>query len=372
MRSTERLTLPRIFLLLLTCQIVLVMVEGAAEAQSGRKPQGKQPTEQPIIRLETREVMVPLRAYGNDGHFVDSLDPQDVLVLEEGESRPVSYIKREPASIILVLDMNNEIGTFKNGPTERIDRSERPVWESPQKYRVVSHPTTYEFAENFISALSPNDHLSVIQYAEKPTLVQDWTNDPRQAIRSLNRKYRVGLKGNLFDALSYAAEKLESRKSGRRVIVLVSDGLDTGSRVQRAAAMTALAKSRATIYVVGWAEALRQEVEMAAGWMYAHETHSSATIERILELRRHLPRIEAAGYQLRQLAESTGGEIWLPSSHQELIAAWRPLSAEIGAQFTLAFISETKPSMEPVRSIQVLPARNGLSVRSSKTYYADN
>ncbi len=352
--------------------LIPALLTSAARAQSGRKPQGQQPSEQPIIRLETREVMIPLRAYDDAGRLVDSLDPQDVLVLEEGESRPVSYIRREPASIVLILDMNNGIGTFKNGPTQRIDRRERPVWESNRNYRVVSHPTTYEFAENFISALSPSDHLAIIQYAEKPALIQDWTNDSRKAIRSLNSKYRVGVKGSLFDALSLAVEKLESRKSGRRAIVLVSDGIDTGSRIQRAAAMSALARSRAAIYVVGWAEALRQEIELAAGWMYSHEAHSMSNMERVLELRRHLPQLEAAGMQLRQLAESTGGEIWLPASHQELIASWRPLSAEIGAQFTLAFISETKPSLEPVRSIQVLPARKGLSVRSSKTYYADD
>lgn len=371
MRSIELPTLPRLLLLLAVCQLITAVGGSDALAQSGRKPQGKQPVEQPIIRLETREVMVPLRAYDNEGRFVESLDPQDVLVLEEGESRPVSYIKREPANIVLVLDTNNGIGTFKNGPTQRIDRRERPVWESAKDYRVVSHPTTYEFAENFISALAPTDNLAIIQYAEKPTLIQDWTGDSSKALQSLSRKYRVGLSGNFFDAINYATEKLESRKTGRRVIVLVSDGVDSGSRVKRSAAMSALARSRAAVYVVGWAEALRQEIELAAGWMYAHENHSSATVERIIELRRYLPRIEAAGNELRQLAESTGGEIWLPPNHEDLIASWRPLCAEIGAQFTLAFISETKPSLEPVRSIQVLPARKGLSVRSSKSYYAE-
>lgn len=353
------------------CLLTTLLCAQGALAQSGRKPQGKQPQEKPIISLETREVMVPLRAYDNEGRYVESLEPQDVLVLEEGESRPVSYIRREPANIVLILDTNNGIGTFKNGPTQRIDRRERPVWESARDYRVVSHPTTYEFAEKFISSLPSTDSLAVIQYAEKPALIQDWTGDSAQALRSLSKKYRVGLSGNLFDALNYATEKLESRKTGRRVIVLVSDGIDTGSRVKRSAAMTALAKSRAAIYVVGWAEALRQEIELAAGWMYTHENHSSATVERILELRRYLPRLEAAGNELRQLAESTGGEIWLPPSHQDLIALWRPLSAEIGAQFTLAFVSETRPSLEPVRSIQVLPARKGLSIRSSRTYYSE-
>ena len=102
-------------ILLLAC-----LAQPASRAQSGRKPQGKQPSEKPIVRLETREVVIPLRAYDADGRFVDDLTTRDLIVLEEGESRPVSSVKREPANIVVVLDLSNEIGTFKNGPTQRL------------------------------------------------------------------------------------------------------------------------------------------------------------------------------------------------------------------------------------------------------------
>jgi hypothetical protein len=39
--------------------------------------------------------------------------------LEDGEPRPVSYIRHEPANIVLVIDSSNEIGTFKNGESQR-------------------------------------------------------------------------------------------------------------------------------------------------------------------------------------------------------------------------------------------------------------
>jgi hypothetical protein len=64
-----------------------------AFAQSGRKPQGrpgqqgKEQGEKPMLRIETREVAVPIIAYDSDGNYVNDLAPKDVLVLEEGEAR---------------------------------------------------------------------------------------------------------------------------------------------------------------------------------------------------------------------------------------------------------------------------------------------
>ena len=86
-------------------------------------------------------------------------------------------------------------------------------------------------------------------------------------------------------------------------------------------------------------------------------------------MRRHLPRLEAAAAELRNLAETSGGDLWLPATHDELIRTWRPLAQEIGAQYSLSFVTERKPSLEDNRAIQVLPARPGLSVRSRRTYY---
>ena len=359
-------------LIVLRCALAIAAIcclRPAVIAQSGRKPQGQQPSEKPIARIETREVAVPLVAYDARGNYVDDLEPKDVIVLEDGESRPVSNIKREPANIVLILDLSNEIGTFKNAPTERYGKPDTPIWEKGPNYKVIRRPTQWEFARQFISGLSPNDKIAIIQYAEKAQLIQDWTSDRNQALNAINSKYRVGIKSSFLDALKLAAEKLQTREQGRRVVVLVSDGLDSNSKSGRSKALAALEKSKASVFVLGWAEALKREVEIAANWAYTHEQHSSATMERVIELRRHLPKLDAAAVELRQLAESSGGEMWLPATHDDLIASWKTLVNEIGAQYSLSFLTERKPSLEDDRRIEVLPARPGLAVRSRRSYH---
>ena len=341
-----------------------------AFAQSGRKPQGQQPQpgEKPLARIDTREVAVPIIAYGPEGNYVNDLKPKDVLVLEEGEARQVTSLKRDPANIVLILDSANEIGTFKNGATERFDKPDTPIWEKGANYKVVRGPTQWEFANQFVSGLSPNDKIAIIQYAEKAQLIQDWTSDRDQATRSISSKYRVGMKSSYYDALKLAADKLQSRPEGRRVVVLISDGLDSNSKITRSKAIQALEKARATVFVIGWAEALRREIELNISYMNSNEVAGTRLYKRTAELRRHLSQLQFATAELSQLAENSGGEMMLPPTHEDLIKANKNVNAEIGAQYTLSFLTDNAPSLEDKRSIEVLPARPGLTVRSRRSY----
>ncbi len=353
--------------LLLMTLLLLATAWSTALAQSGRRPQGR--VEKPIVRIETVEVVLPLLAFDAGGRLVDDLQPREVVVLEDKEARQVASLKREAANIVFVIDGSNEYGTFKNGPTQRFGHPERPVWEKPER-SALPDPTSREFALRLLGCLSPRDRVSIIQYSDRVQLIQNWTNDPQQAMESLRSKYRVGLKASYRDALKMAADKLQEVAEGRRLVVLLTDGLDSASRTSAAKVELALEQARATLFVVGWADVLRREIELAVGWMRGHENFTSASAGRIGELRRYLADLDAATAGLKLMAERSGGVFRLPATHEDLTATARPLSEEIGAQYSLSFITERKPSLEDYRSIDVLPARPGLSLRSRRTYYA--
>jgi VWFA-related protein len=351
--------------------LVVLLGAGALDgwAQSGRRPQGQSPP--PILRLTTLEVAVPLLATDANGRFVDDLQPHEVLVLEEGESRPVASLKREPAHLLLLLDGANEFGTFKNGPTRRYRGEDRPIWEKPApESSQLARPTAHSFAVSLLAQLSPLDEVAVIQYADRVRLLQDWTRDHAQVRRALEAGYRVGLRSSFYDALQLAAVKLAEKREGRRTLVLLSDGVDTASKAGPDRAIRALEAAQATVFVVGWAAALRREIELAVDWMRTHEAFTSNSARRLGELRSYLGDLERQGQELRLLAEQTGGVFHLPANHAEVLATARPLAQEIGAQYSLTFITEPRPSDEARRRIEVLPARPGLSVYSRRRILA--
>ncbi len=251
------------------------------------------------------------------GLNVTDLELKDLLIVENGEPRTITNLRREPASIVLVLDLGNGIGTFKNGasavynPVPEPSRYDPtvPVWS--KRHDIIARPASREFADNFVRGLSGDDRVAIIQYSDRVELIQDFTSDREQAFSALSSKYRVGLKSRFYDALSLAAEKIR-HQPGRRVIVLLSDGVDTASKTTRQKALEAVAHSSATVLIVGWDEVLRNEINAAMTWKKAHDEPGTAQRKRLKELRRFLADLEAARYDLERLAENNGGELIAP------------------------------------------------------------
>ncbi len=348
--------------------VSVCLLSSLAWAQSGRRiPQT--PGEKPLVRLETREVLLPLSAWDEYGRNVADLKPRDVVVLEDGQMRPVTDLRHEAANIVLVLDLNNEIGTFKNGPSQRVPRESSEAWK-PKRYEILPRNTTREFADNLVAQFSTADHLAIIQYSDKVQLIQDWTQDRDEALASLREKFRAGLKASLYDALMLAVEKLKTRASGRRIIVLVSDGMDTRSRTGRQQVVDVIRQAQVTVFVVSWTALLRDEIERVANWMSSHEARNSATTKRIAELRQHILELGGTEVELRRLAEESGGEMLLPATYDQLVAASREVIREIGAQYTLAYLTERKPSDDNWHRVEVIAARPGLTLRTRERYYA--
>ncbi|MBX3278055.1 MAG: VWA domain-containing protein [Acidobacteria bacterium] len=347
-----------------------------AAGQSGRRITPPPSAEAPVVRIETREVILPLNAYDADGRNTTDLAPADILVIEDGLPRPVTDLRRDPASIVLVLDLANEIGTFKNGATQRrepkaesstpIERN-APVWE--RKYDIIPRPAPREFADNFVSELASGDEIAVIQYSDRVQLIQDWTSDRESALAALRSKYRIGLKSRYYDALGLAAEKLRDR-TGRKVIVMLTDGVDTASRLREREAHAAIERTGAAIFIVGWKEVLTSEISFAIEWIGRRERQTTSTFKRVHELRRFMSQIDGASYTLQQLASESGGEWIAPEDFDALVSgAPRSLHREIGAQYSLAFLTERGPGLEPERRVDVLPARKGLTIRARRRYY---
>jgi len=357
--------------------IFLVLMTGNSPAQSGRHPNplpGQ--ADKPIARIETREVLLPLSAYDLDGHSVGDLKPEDLLVIEDGSPRPITELRREPANVVLILDLGNEIGTFKNGPSaiyhdpeHKIPDLDTPMWKKP--FEILPRPAPREFADNVVNGMSSADRLAIIAYSDRLQLIQDWTGNQSDAIEALRSKYRIGLQARYYDALLLAAKKLEERTSGRRVVVIISDGLDNGSKAKREEALAALTRARTAIFVVGWAEVLKKEVKSAIDWTSAHEVASTANFDRIRELKQYIPQLEGGAIELRNLADGSGGDMWLPETYNAIVGAPKVVLQEVGEQYTLAFSTDRSPSLDPLRTVQVLPARRGLSVRARKTYYIE-
>jgi VWFA-related protein len=371
-----------------------------ALAQSGRKVPPR-PSSETIVRLETTEVLLPLTAFDAEGRYVTDLTPRDLIVVEEGHAREITSLRREPASIVLLLDVANGLVGFKDGSLSAYklrdesretiqDRRNRPLWEPLKRYDYLRIPAAREFAEHFVSGLAEGDQITILQYSDRVELLQDWTQDREAAIASLRWKFRVGSNSSYYDALARAALQLEKRP-GRRVIVLLSDGLDDASRGNRRAAVEAVSRTGAAVFVVEWRSVLRGAVYDDAMRITEEEREALNNPSFFLQLLKifflkpleHYSGLEdylkcldrifdSGSLELEALSEQNSGEVLRPRDFNELRTTADHLHREIQSQYSLLFLAERGFDSKGERPVAVIPARPGLSVRVRRTYHQDD
>jgi VWFA-related protein len=202
----------------------------------------------------------------------------------------------------------------------------------------VKDKLDYEIAtasEFFKEILRPNKDLAlIIQFDSEVNLVQDFTQNQRDLLRALN-SLKAGNSTALYDAVFLAADEKLKGEIGRKVIIVITDGDDTSSKVSQGEAIESAQKSDALIYGIG----VRGEI-----------TNFGV---------------------LKRFADETGGMFFSPHANfKEIQDAFRKIGEELQGQYSLAYFPGNKKKDGLFRAIEVRCKINGVRIRARKGYYA--
>ncbi len=350
---------PRLILMAL---LILVGWRDESLAQTtGASPPRKADEQEQRLRIVTNEVRIPLRAFDPMGRRVADLTAKEVIVIEDGVACQVTSLKREPANVMIVLDLSAPLGIFKSNLEDKETREK--LFEGGN-YTTIPRPIAREFAEIVLRRLAPQDHVAIIQYADRVEMLQDWTRNRDEAISALRTGFRAGLTARFFDALELAAARLQSAPAGRRVLVLVTDGLDSASMSAKQSAVEQVKATGASIYVLSWTEIILAEArKLLKKKRFSREMLSPPTFKRASELKQYTEQVESAAKDLEALTIESGGEYWRPTVVSEFMLH-RPdkLISEVDSEYTLTYLSQ-KDKLDRAANIpEIHIARPGLSV----------
>ena len=258
--------------------------------------------EEPSTTLRVGVNLVNVFVTVTDAHGapVGNLSKQNFNLTEDGLEQKISVFAKEsalPLSIVLAVDTS--LSTKKDLPLELAS------------------------ARRFTHAiLRPVDALSVYQFSEIVNEVVPFTADLKTIDRGIDR-IRVGSATALYDALYLGSRALEKRR-GRKVMVVITDGGDTVSKVDYRDAVRAAQEAEATVYSL-----IVVPVEASAG------------------------RDTGGEHALIQLSEDTGGKYYYASSLAELDSAFRQVSDELRTQYLLAYYPSQRTSNSEFRRVRV-------------------
>jgi VWFA-related protein len=359
---------------------LVLTATASAQSQSAPKPSPTPPAQQDEpIRVFTEEVRLQVIAKDQFGHYDPTVTPDDILVLEDGVAQPIKSVRRIPANVLIVLDTGGELSGL-GGLSKRLD-------------------VTREVGLALINQLSEGPSIAVMQFNSSPELLQPWTDDRKALRKVLEKKLSGGKRARFSDAVAAAAKLLEDRPEGSRHVVFVTDGVDTpGGKITRAQAIKQLAAARATVHIISYTEFVRQprgkntKGPIAIGQLPTSTDPIRSTdptqppgqnrspsfgvavrFDPAMKRQRKAYEAEVKKSQqlLTEMAEETGGHIFLPKTRDEMIAHAKEAAREVGAEYVVTYRPKrplASAAQGEYRRVEVASRRVGLSLRSRRGY----
>ncbi|HJZ81868.1 MAG TPA: VWA domain-containing protein [Pyrinomonadaceae bacterium] len=150
-----------------------------------------------------------------------------------------------------------DISFFDNGVEQTI-RSFAPDLSAAKIVLLVDNSLTIraevekleQGALEFAYEIYDGDKLLIVGYDDSADIVSDWTDDPKKIEKELKAFHKKG-SPHLFDAiLAVVEDALRPLSAQKRAIVVISDGLDRGSRTKFTQALNALQALDIAVYCV--------------------------------------------------------------------------------------------------------------------------
>ncbi len=188
-------------------------------------------------------------------------------------------------------------------------------------------------AREFAYEIYEGDKLLIVGYDETAEIVSDWTDDAK-AIEASLKLFRKKGQPHLFDAIrAVVTEALRPLQGQKRIIVVISDGLDRGSKATFEQTLAELQAENIMVYAV-------QAVDRTRG-----------------AIRRDVPKPKVV---INKLAEGTGGDIF---SIDEPQVAAKAICDELRKnRYVLSYVPSNAPFGQ-ARSFLVL-GNQGITVRA--------
>jgi VWFA-related protein len=148
-----------------------------------------------------------------------------------------------------------------------------------------------------------------------------------------------GQKGTiLWDAVYLATTEKLQREAGRKVLVVITDGVDVGSRYDARQAIEAAQKADTIIYSIEYSD------PRYSGW--------------------------GGGGDFKRMSEETGGRVYRVDRKHTLQDIFTEIQDEVRSQYALSYTPTNSTKDGSFRKLEIKPTRKDLKVQARRGYYA--
>jgi VWFA-related protein len=360
---------------LLFCSLLLAL---PLQSQNQATPPATGPVT--TIPVEVKVVTLPVTVRDKKGKIVRDLTKDDFELQEDGKPQSIRYFSQEtnlPLTVGLLVDTS---------------MSER---DNIDKERSASR----SFLDQMITR--PVDRAFVIHFDREIELLQDLTSDHaklekavglidvQQAVESTptsdqdSGSHRTGRGAGtkLYDAIFLACDEITKKQTGRKAIVVLTDGEDRGSQETVNSAIESCQKAETVVYSIyigghedhdyGNNPGMGRRGGMGGGYpgggypggRYPGGGYPGGSNPRQQENRPNGKKI------LQRIAQETGGRYFEAKKKDSVDDIYAQIAEELRTQFMLGY-TPPKDQTSGYHSIQLTAKKKDLAVQTRTGYYS--
>jgi VWFA-related protein len=318
--------------------------------------------ETPTFSSDVKVVNVLATVRDKKGNIVNNLTKDDFKLTQDGQAQTIHYFTREsdlPLTLGLLIDTS---------------MSQRRVIEQERS-------ASFAFLNEFMRV--DKDKAFIIHFDWEIELLQDLTMDQKKLQAALDKvdmpefdQATAGARRSggttLYDAIFLASDELMRKQQGRKAVILLTDGVDTGSKVTLDRAVEAAQRSNTLVYSILYSDS------EAYGHQYGHMGGGGG-------MGRHggwpgggggyppQQRQEPADGKkvLQHISKQTGGRFFEVSKKEPIDQIYDQIAEELRNQYSLGYAPDKASASSGYHKILVTTTNKDLIVQAREGYYAE-
>jgi len=383
----SRRSLLSAFALVPATRLLRGQAAGAGQTPAGQPPAGQAAPQSPTFSTDVKVVNIFATVRDKKGAIVKNLTMNDFVVEEDGRPQTIRYFSQEsnlPLSLGLLVDTS--------GSVRRVLNDERDA--------------SYKFFDQILR--EDRDLAFVIHFDHEVELLQDMTPSRQKLEKALDelqvdqrdqqqqqqpqpqgggypgggypggggrypRQQRAYGGTKLYDAILLASDDLMSKQKGRKALVLLTDGVDNGSKTTLGGAIASAQRADTLVYSILFTSS---------------ESNGMGPYGPGMGRRRGMgypgggypgggyPGGGGGGYNhadgkkvLQQISQETGGRFFEVSHHLPIDKVYAAIEEDLRNQYSIGYSSDAKETGGAYRHIHVTAKPKNLTVWAREGYY---
>ena len=281
------------------------------------------------IRVDTDLVVIDVTATDKSGNYIRDLRAEEIQVFEDGQQRSINFfamtdeaVLSRPLAVVFALDLSGSL-------------------------RPDEMDTLRQAAMKFTELMKGDSVFAAMTFNHKVKISQDFTSDPDKIARAFEKADRFEGSTRIYDALDRAitmlnknAPRTRKGRPVRRVVVVITDGFDSASIIDRREVISRANDAGVTIYSVTLPS------------FALSPTDSSSRVITPLDASRIIP--------------ATGGQDFSADA-RDFTPIFKALAEEIRASYALAYYPDNRDGKR--HELRIKTSRPDIQIRASRSSY---